>query len=351
MGNTDAIISIPSLLATLKIVPLSHQKSIGTTVGGKSCHQRLAKSTQDKAREHMVNLSEYDPSMTKFGYELSHLAGSLLCQQNHQDQKTLIFNRWLALVQTFMQETQLPILARSSKIQEPRIIKSCTLLKQDLQHEFVKYCAARLNIRLNKLTGNFLAAIIDTGARVSVIDLDVLKKIAPEMDIKQLGTPTMTKGVGLGSAYTLTACALLDIYVPGFMNANPSRPVMAKISRWVLVMDNRGTDMVIGVDIMDPEKMVPDISTKILRIRSCQGIIAPLTITWENILAITFVGVTKCLELPLYAGRILEASMAAIGGWMQRSFKGRCLGLGKNALEHFVEGRLGNRERRKLPIE
>ena len=107
---------------------------------------------------------------------------------------------------------------------------------------------------------------------MSLIDRKFLKEILPHAVIKKSKTPINVRGIGSARHATDEYC-LLDLYIPGMAIGKAS---VAHIRREVHIVENLKAKMLMGVDILGPERMSIDIGEEKLLIRSCDGLTADI---------------------------------------------------------------------------
>lgn len=115
----------------------------------------------------------------------------------------------------------------------------------------------------------------DTGCTMSLIDKAFLYKQCPDVKVQTLSDAINVRGVG-DATHQCNTFAVLDFYIPG--REASSKAVLAQISREVHIVDTLKAKVLVGMDIIGPERMSANVDTKLLTIGSCEGTIVPVTI-------------------------------------------------------------------------
>ena len=111
---------------------------------------------------------------------------------------------------------------------------------------------------------------------MSLIDKAFLYEQCPDVKVQTLSDAINVRGVG-NAMHQCNTFAVLDFFIPS--KAASGKAVLAQISREVHIVDRLKAKVLIGMDIIRPERMSANINTKLLTIRSCEGTIVPVTIT------------------------------------------------------------------------
>lgn len=106
----------------------------------------------------------------------------------------------------------------------------------------------------------------DTGCGLSLTDEDWLKQMLPEQPILKMASPVQVRGVG-ATKHNTDAYIILSIYIKGVKDGNT---VLAKLKpREFHIVKNLRAHMLVGNDILGPEKITMDIGNRKAQIGSC----------------------------------------------------------------------------------
>ena len=130
-----------------------------------------------------------------------------------------------------------------------------------------QYITAMIQLRPR---GPVEAVCLDTGCTMSIIDREFLLKQVPKATIRRMASPITVRGVGQGT-HSCNKFARLDLYLQG----NP----IALIHRDVHVVDGLKAKLLIGMDIIGPERIILDIPQRVAIIRSCKDTRVPITVS------------------------------------------------------------------------
>src|SRR5438477_8984526 len=106
---------------------------------------------------------------------------------------------------------------------------------------------------------------LDTGCSASLIDREFLKKQDPSASIRTMATPLRINGIS-GNQHTTSEYVVATLRILGQDEYGPAE---ALITRELHIVDKLEANMLIGTDIMLPEKMDILLSRKILQIGTC----------------------------------------------------------------------------------
>ena len=108
-------------------------------------------------------------------------------------------------------------------------------------------------------------ACLDTGCGVSLIDRTWLKSLLPDAAILKMSSPLKVRGVGTNRHET-NEFVVIPIYLPG---QKDGQEVLACVRRELHLVDDLRAHMLIGNDIIGPERIVIDVANKAAIIGSC----------------------------------------------------------------------------------
>ena len=136
---------------------------------------------------------------------------------------------------------------------------------------------------------------VDSGCTMSLMDRKFCAVSLPGLEIKKTKMPINVRGIG-SARHTTEEYALIDMWVPGHQNG---KKCIAHIRREVHFVDNLRAKMLMGMDILGPERMIVDIGSETLTIRSCENLTAPIQVTAkDNVNVRRAVRVEKKVTIP-----------------------------------------------------
>ena len=115
----------------------------------------------------------------------------------------------------------------------------------------------------------------DSGCTMSVIDRQFLAKQAPNAIIKRTAQAIKVRGIG-DAMVSSSEYTMLEITVRGTLEG---RAVLGKLRRQIHVVDELKANMLLGSDILGPEKMVVDYHHEVLILHCCRGMTVTMTVT------------------------------------------------------------------------
>jgi hypothetical protein len=137
-------------------------------------------------------------------------------------------------------------------------------------YRFRTYHFVTAEIRFSPDT-NETQVCLDTGCSVTLIDRLGLESVLPDIEIRTIATPISVSGSGLNKQMS-ASYVILPIY---FAGTKKGKPAIAKFTREAHLVDDQRAKMLIGTDIILPEKIDIMISSKSAIIGSC-GVIIPI---------------------------------------------------------------------------
>ena len=108
---------------------------------------------------------------------------------------------------------------------------------------------------------------MDTGCGVSLVDRAWLHTLLPEVKISKISSPLKVRGVG-ANRHETDKFVVIPIYFPG-KKIDGGTEVLAKVQRELHIVDELRAHMLVGNDIIGPERIVVDIANKSATISSC----------------------------------------------------------------------------------
>ncbi|KAI9700306.1 MAG: hypothetical protein M1836_002321 [Candelina mexicana] len=141
---------------------------------------------------------------------------------------------------------------------------------QEWHHATAK---GRLEVR-----GPTMEMTIDTGAVMSTINKEVLLKAKPNATIRKTPGPLHGRGFA-DKLINVEEYTALDLYFEGLANGE-SR--LCHIQREFRVVKDDSFNLLIGIDIMDPEGILLDFETRTVVFPECEGLEADLDVLNPN---------------------------------------------------------------------
>ena len=120
------------------------------------------------------------------------------------------------------------------------------------------------------------AVCVDTGCGMTCIDRIFFREHYPNA-IACTIPPIDIVGMG-GKTHSSSEYSIITIFLPGYKREN-TNPVVAAIQREVHIVNDLPCKLLIGTDVLEPERVVIDLPNRKMTIRSCGDIQCPLKIT------------------------------------------------------------------------
>jgi hypothetical protein len=115
----------------------------------------------------------------------------------------------------------------------------------------------------------------DTGCSITLANRAWVKQFYPEVDFRKRATQVLVRGLGKGRHRT-SDYVTLPFYLGG--TDNQGRPAFAHFRREVTIVDDDGLTMLLGTDVMGPEKFKIDFETRTMAIASCRNLTLPMDV-------------------------------------------------------------------------
>ena len=115
----------------------------------------------------------------------------------------------------------------------------------------------------------------DSGCTMSVIDRKFLFTQAPEAQVKTMPQPVRVRGIG-DAMLDSSEYVNLQLSMQGFLNGTP---VQARFRGQYHVVDGLKANLLLGSDILGPQRMVVDYNKEMLVLGCCRGMTVPMTVT------------------------------------------------------------------------
>ena len=158
--------------------------------------------------------------------------------------------------------------------EEPPIIESTAANSDKPGFNFRSWHYATIQASLTK-KGASHDLCINSGCTLSLIDKNFLLNQAPNAEIRPMASPLTVKGIG-NRKHAAEEYAVIDLYVPGNLNG---KTAVAHIKREVHIVPELKAKLLIGMDILGPERMDLSFRNKVLTIHSCRGLSTKIQIT------------------------------------------------------------------------
>lgn len=120
----------------------------------------------------------------------------------------------------------------------------------------------------------------DTGYGITLVDRAWLQRVLPDIEIKQMASSIPIRGVG-SNVHQTSQFAIFPLFLPGTHKIIGKKVTALTALREVHIVDNLKAKMLIGMDIIMPEKIDVIVSTSSASIGSCQ-VEMPLEIRARN---------------------------------------------------------------------
>ena len=118
---------------------------------------------------------------------------------------------------------------------------------------------------------------LDSGYTMSLGDRKFLRRLIPnfESKVKTMASPIPVRGVGSKIHHT-NQFVVIEICIQDTLPDGTT--AIAKIQREVHIVEDLKVNILIGVDILAPERMLVDLDTRPVTIRTCRNLTASITI-------------------------------------------------------------------------
>lgn len=136
------------------------------------------------------------------------------------------------------------------------------------------YTNLQAQLKLNR-DGESSTTCWDTGCNSSLISRTFLLKHLPDIEIRKMATPLRVKGIG-DKIETSTEYVQLKMWVPG-VDKETGKPAYAVMERELHIVEALAPNILMGTDIMVPEKSTINLDKKTLFIGSC-GVTIPVQV-------------------------------------------------------------------------
>jgi hypothetical protein len=135
---------------------------------------------------------------------------------------------------------------------EPVIISSRADPIPGTGYEFRKFNYVEVGIRL-AVDSDAVWACLDTGCGMSLVDIEWLTERMPQLRILNRASSVRVRGIG-SQTHISNSFVVLTMFFP-----NVDRFKLGKISTELHLVEGLGCKLLLGVDVIKPEKIVPDV--------------------------------------------------------------------------------------------
>ena len=122
---------------------------------------------------------------------------------------------------------------------------------------------------------------LDSGCTMSLGDRNFLRRMMPDFEskVKTMASPIPVRGVGKRIHHT-DQFVVVEIYIHGTLPSGAT--ATAKVQREIHVVEDLKVNVLVGIDILAPERMLVDLDARTVTIRTCGGLVAPITVVTRH---------------------------------------------------------------------
>jgi hypothetical protein len=142
-------------------------------------------------------------------------------------------------------------------------------------HAFRDYNYCEIKYLLDP-EGEARTACLDTGSGMSMIDNSELQRRGTWTDRISLKNPLKIRGIG-SAIHDSWETVVIPLYLP-----NESNTKLASLTREFHVVNDLDCGLLIGTDIIEPEKMTIELHRRVVKIGSCNDMTCSLKVTPKN---------------------------------------------------------------------
>ena len=154
------------------------------------------------------------------------------------------------------------------------LIESDAPSDRELGFGFRKWHYMEVQIHLSQ-SGAMEFVCLDSGCTMSLIDGNFPRIHAPNQTIQKLSKPINVRGIR-SVTHTCTEFVTLDVYFTGTLHGQLRT---ARIRRDFHIVKDLKARMLLGMDVISPERINTNITDQSAKISSCQNLKIPLSIT------------------------------------------------------------------------
>lgn len=130
-----------------------------------------------------------------------------------------------------------------------------------------------MSAKLGKADAQQVSVCGDTGTLITLADRTFIINNIPDVVVRKMPSPLPVRGVG-STPVTANEFADIKVYMDGIIKG---KRTTAEITIEVYLVDELKANILIGTDVLVPEKITFNLETYIMRIGSCQGIEVPIS--------------------------------------------------------------------------
>ena len=160
---------------------------------------------------------------------------------------------------------------------------------------------AQLYISIDSPHNEKQLVCLDTGCGMSLIDATFLKQYAPTVQVSTMETPMTVQGIG-ATMYNANKFIKLQIYIFGENN------LVARIEREIHVVDNLKANILLGMDIADPEGWLIDLSAHKMTLPHNANMMVPIIVKSKEQQSSLPVYAKKRVEVPPHSRKLIPIS-------------------------------------------
>ena len=132
---------------------------------------------------------------------------------------------------------------------------------------------ARIQVSFTPDTKQLYTICVDSGCRMSLMSRPLFMSCFPNIPVKHMRAPITVRGI-TGSHQT-DEYVTIDMYIPAVLH---DQPIKAQLHHDVHLVDSLAANILLGSDILGPERATIDYNTERLHLHRCQGAATPLEV-------------------------------------------------------------------------
>ena len=169
------------------------------------------------------------------------------------------------------------LIEASSLIESTTLIESDAVAVPDTGLAFRSYHYATIPMGFT-WKGVPYSVCLDTGCTMTLIDRQFLKELRLGRPLKKSQATISVRGVGTERHLT-DDYLVMDLYIKGKVE---DKDAVAHLRREVHVVDNLKAKLLLGMDVMVPERMIVNLDLKKLTVGSCKGLKTSIKVTSKD---------------------------------------------------------------------
>lgn len=119
-----------------------------------------------------------------------------------------------------------------------------------------------------------IEAGIDSCCGMTLADKDYIKETLPNIEIKKMLTEIAVKKIR-SSVHQYNLYIIIDIFIERKLK---SKPALGQITKEIHLVKNLRAKVLLGLDVLAPERMTINIWKKLLIIKACNNLAVPIQI-------------------------------------------------------------------------